>query len=191
MSVEVQFRRDTAANIASATGSQGEIWVDMTNNRLRVNDGSTPGGWLPLGMSPATIVEAMDGSNVRHGGNIQFVCAEQLLSGLSGSSVASTIAFPNPCLIFGCSLRVTTAITGATSFDVGLTGSSGTGGGHGNIDWFGNSIGIAAGTTNAGIVGPTGNFSSVTVTLTANGSNFTAGAVRIQLCYLLLNPPAS
>ncbi len=192
MSVQVQLRRDTAANIALASaGAQGEPWVDTTNNRLRINDGSTVGGWLPNGMSPASVVEAMDGSNVRHGGSIQFACAEQLISGLSGASVASTIAFPNPCLIIGCSLRVITTITGATSFDVGLTGSSGTGGGPTNIDWFGSGIGLPVGTTNAGIVGPTGNFLSVTVKLTAVGSNFTAGVVRIQLNYILLNPPTS
>ena len=80
-------------------------------------------------------------------------------------------------------MRVTTAITGATSFNVGRTG--------GTANEFGN-VAIGLGTTNPGLLGtPNAQFSSVTVTLTAVGSNFTAGAVRIQLAYLLLNPPTS
>lgn len=43
--VQVQTRRDTATNIAAATGAAGEVWVDTTNWRLVVNDGSTAGGW--------------------------------------------------------------------------------------------------------------------------------------------------
>ncbi len=43
--VQVQTRRDTAVNIAAATGAAGEIWVDTTNWRSVVNDGSTAGGW--------------------------------------------------------------------------------------------------------------------------------------------------
>lgn len=126
-----------------------------------------------------------------HGGSVSFGVVEGLISGLTGASVASTVTFPNPCLIIGCSCRVTTTITGATGFNVGLTGAVGTGHNFGNIDWFGGPIGLTAGTTNAGIVGPTGNFGAVTVTLTAAGANFTAGAVRIQLNYILLNPPTS
>ncbi len=43
--VQVQTRRDTAVNIAAATGAAGEIWVDTTNWRAVVNDGSTAGGF--------------------------------------------------------------------------------------------------------------------------------------------------
>ena len=183
MSVQVQLRRDSASNIGAVAGAQGEVWVDTTNNRLRVNDGAKQGGWAPLGKSPATIVEGIDGTGAVHGGNIQFACAEELLSGLSGASVASTISFPNQCLIIGVSCRVVTAITGATSFEIGRTG--------GAVSEFG-TIGITAGTTNSGILGnPNGNYAATTVTLTAVGGSFTAGAVRIQLNYILLNPPTS
>lgn len=43
--VQVQFRRDTAANLAAATPAQGEIGIDTTRNRAVVGDGSTAGGW--------------------------------------------------------------------------------------------------------------------------------------------------
>lgn len=43
--VQVQYRRGTAAQVASFTGAAGEMVVDTTNNRLVVQDGSTAGGW--------------------------------------------------------------------------------------------------------------------------------------------------
>jgi hypothetical protein len=43
--VQVQYRRGTAAQVASFTGAQGELIVDTTDNRIVVQDGSTAGGW--------------------------------------------------------------------------------------------------------------------------------------------------
>lgn len=116
------------------------------------------------------------------GSNAQIKCVEEELTGLSGATAVSTIAFPNQCIVLGVSVRVTTAITGAASFDVG-DGST--------VDRFGGTLGITLGSTNQGTIGPAGNYSSTTVTLTANGGNFTAGAVRIALFYIELTPPTS
>ena len=177
MSVQVQLRRDTLANVLANHGAAGEVFVSTDTKEIFVQDGATNGGFK------AGNAFARDSSNVPHGGSIAFGCQEELLTGLSGATKVSTITFPNPCLILGCSCRVTTAITGATSFNVGRTG--------GTANEFG-SVAIAAGTTNPGLLGtPNSQFSSVTVTLTAVGGNFTAGAVRIQFAYILLNPPTS
>ncbi len=43
--VQVQYRRDSAANVASFTGAAGEMVIDTTNNRVVVQDGSTAGGF--------------------------------------------------------------------------------------------------------------------------------------------------
>src|ERR1700730_4860473 len=43
--VQVQSRRDTAANVAAFTGALGEVVVDTTRLRTVVNDGSTAGGF--------------------------------------------------------------------------------------------------------------------------------------------------
>jgi hypothetical protein len=43
--VQVQYRRGTAAQVASFTGAQGELIVDSTNSRIVVQDGVTAGGW--------------------------------------------------------------------------------------------------------------------------------------------------
>jgi hypothetical protein len=183
MSVQVQLRRDTLANVLANKGAIGEVFVSTDTKGLFVQDGATLGGFTPNGTSPARAATGIDSSNVPHGGNIQFACQEQLLAGLSGASVASTITFPNPCLVLGVSCRVISAVTGATSFNVGRTG--------GTANEFGN-VAVAAGTTNSGILGtPNGQYSSVTVTLIAVGGNFTGGGVRIQLNYILLNPPTS
>jgi hypothetical protein len=196
MSVQVKRRRDTATNVAAFTGAQGELIVDTTNNRLRVMDGSTSGGWPPGGTSPATIVEEMDGSNVRHGGNIQFGCLSQLLSGLTGLSAATTIQIPNTAIVVGVSVRVTTAITGAGSFRVDATISSG-GGAGGTSGQFGAGLGVTAGTTNAGVIGPTAWYAASTITLrgydvtNTTPAAFTAGAVRVQINYMLCTPPTS
>ncbi|MGI8568906.1 MAG: hypothetical protein ACR2KT_07470 [Methylocella sp.] len=183
MSVQVQLRRDTLANVLANKGAVGEVFITTDTHGLFVQDGVTNGGFTPNGTSPARAATAIDASSVPHGGSIQFGCQEELLTALSGATKVSTITFPNPCIILGVSCRVTTAITGAASFNVGRTG--------GTANEFGN-VAVAVNTTNAGILtGGIGQFSSVTVTLTAVGGNFTAGAVRIQLNYILLNPPTS
>jgi hypothetical protein len=45
MSEQLQLRRGTASQVAAFTGAQGELAVDITNNRLVLNDGATQGGW--------------------------------------------------------------------------------------------------------------------------------------------------
>jgi len=146
-------------------------------------------GWFAYAKDEA-IVYKYDGSNwvqyqpaeTANGAATELYCVEEELTGLSGASVTTTIAFPNQCIILGASVRVTTAITGATSFDAG-DGST--------VNRFGGSLGISLGSTNQGTIGPAGNYASTTVTLTANGSNFTAGAVRVALHYMVNKAPTS
>lgn len=44
MAKTLQFRRDTTANLASVTGAEGEIFIDLTKDTVIVMDGSTAGG---------------------------------------------------------------------------------------------------------------------------------------------------
>jgi len=120
--------------------------------------------------------------NEANGGALRLRVIEEELTGLTGATATTTAAFPNQSIILGVSLRVTTTITGATTFDCGDGTTAGR---------FGGSIGLTAGTTNQGTIGPSGNYGSTTVTLTANGANFTAGAVRVCLIYLELIAPTS
>lgn len=117
-----------------------------------------------------------------NGAGVKLSSIEEELTSLSGATVTSSAAFPNQSLMLSVSLRVTTSITGATSFDCGDSGST---------SRFGGSLGISAGTTNQGTIGPTGNYASTPVVLTANGGNFTGGDVRIALHYLEFIAPTS
>jgi hypothetical protein len=183
MSVQVQLRRDTAANIATFTPAQGEGIVDLTNNRFVVGDGSTVGGHPAAKLSEALLNTAA--SNVLasgpNGSALTVNVAEQELTGLSGASVIAPTQIPAGALVLAVSARVVTAIAGATSFEVGYSGSLGA---------FGSGLGIAAGTTNEGMIGPNPFYNATTIVLTPSGGNFTSGAVRLAIMYLSFTPPA-
>jgi Protein of unknown function (DUF2793) len=116
------------------------------------------------------------------GAATDVVVAEELLSGLSGAAVTSTVAIPDRAIVLGVSTRTVTAITGATSYDCGISGET---------SKFGGSLGIAAGSTNIGVIGPQAFYAATPIVLTANGANFTGGAVRIAIHYLLPMAPQS
>ena len=147
MSVQVQLRRDTLANVLANHGALGKVFVSTDTHGLFVQDGATIGSFTPNGTSPARAAAAVDATtNTSHGGMIRFrVPGTAYLGALLVRPCVSTITFPNPCLTLGVSCRVSdTAITGATSFNVGRTG--------GTANEFGN-VGIALNTTNAGLLG--------------------------------------
>lgn len=115
---------------------------------------------------------------------VQF--ASTLLSDLSISATATGL-IPNGALVLGVVVRVTTLITGPTSFDVG----DGT-----DVDRWGATIALTAGTTTS----PSG-FTDNTiqwqtggagnVVLSPNGGAFTAGAARVVVAYVSLTAPTS
>jgi hypothetical protein len=116
-----------------------------------------------------------------NGAGTGITVVDELLT-VSGASTTSTISFPNRSIIQAASVRVVTAVTGATSFDCGITGE---------LNKFGGSLGIAAGSTNVGVIGPTAVYANTPVILTANGSNFTGGEVRVALHYVTASAPSS
>ena len=117
-----------------------------------------------------------------NGATMTINILEQLVSGLSGATVTPGTAIPAGVLVLACASRTVTAITGATSYSVGYTGSASV---------FGSSLGISLGSTNEGMIGPLPVYSATNLILTAAGSNFTAGAVRLSLMYLTFTPPTS
>lgn len=183
MSVQVKRRRDTAANVAAYTGAQGELIVDTTNNRITVHDGATAGGWaaaklsevLLSGTSLLTLVAGALGSAINIG------VLEQSVT-LSGASTTASVSIPANCILLGVGERVATAVTGATSFEIGVSG---------NLSQFGSGLGIAAGSTNYGIIGPTGIYSATPVIITASGGSFTGGVLHLAIFYVQIAPPTS
>jgi len=133
------------------------------------------GGSAPV-LADATLAKAPSGAAI--GAHV----VEELISGLSGASVTSTITIPDRAIVLAVSTRTVTAITGATSYDCGITGTP---------NKFGGALGIAAGSTNVGVIGPQAFYAATPIVLTANGGSFTGGAVRVAIQYLLPSTPQS
>ena len=108
--------------------------------------------------------------------------AEEELTGLAGPSADTTIACPAGALMLAASVRVTDAITGASGFDLGVAGDPAR---------FAAGLATSAGATHAGPAAPQPASAATPVRLTAAGSNFTGGSVRVAIHYLAFDPPQS
>jgi hypothetical protein len=118
-----------------------------------------------------------------HGGRLALRAKEEELT-LSGAFVETTdVAFiPDRAIVLGVSSRTTQAIAGATSYGVGVSGDA---------TKFGALLGISLGATNIGVIGPTAYYADTRVRVTANGSNFTCGKVRLIVYFMELSAPGS
>jgi hypothetical protein len=140
------------------------------------------GGWAIVdGVWSSTVL-----ANGVHGSQSLYGVIELSSSALtSGSSYTFTNAIPANCIVLGCSLRITTAITGSggmSSVELGYTGS---------LSAFGSALPLTSGTTNVGLIGPTAFYAATNIVLTPNAGSFTAGAVRIALHIMKFTPPQS
>jgi hypothetical protein len=146
-------------------------WMDAVVESLdsrMTYDGSN---WIPFGL-----IMKDTGEYLRVGHSQEDVTVD------SGAFKDSTITIPNRSILLTVNVRVLTAVTGASSFDVGISGET---------SKFGGSIGIGADSTNIGIIGPTAFYSYTAVRLTANGSDFTGGVIRTTMQYLQPRGPWS
>lgn len=112
-----------------------------------------------------------------HGAAVGAAVLEEDVT-LTGASVDSAFLIPDRAIVLGVSCRTVSAITGAASYQCGVAGEPGK---------FGAGLGIAAGSTNAGVIGPTAFYAPTPVRLTATGGAFTGGVVRLA-AHLLLCP---
>lgn len=106
---------------------------------------------------------------------------------LSGATTAATNLIPADVIVHGCVTRVTTTITGATTWDLG-DGS--------DADKWGDDEALTAGTTAAmpewtSTAHPLFYATAVSPLFTANGSNFTGGVVRICCSYTSMTAPTN
>jgi hypothetical protein len=96
--------------------------------------------------------------------------------------VASSVMIPARAIVFCVSVRTTQAVSGASSFDCGLSGEA---------NKFGGSLGISMGSSNLGVIGPTAIYSDTSIVLSANGGDFTGGEVEIAIHAWLPMAPRS
>lgn len=153
----------------------GPGWLAWVQDEaaLCVRIGAT---WVPLSMGATGTLATSPG-----GATTGATILEETLSGLSGAGRTSTIQIPDRAIVLGVSTRTTTAITGAASYDCGIAGEA---------SKFGGSLGIAAGSSNVGVIGPQAFYAPTPIVLTANGGSFTGGAVRIAIHYLTCSAPS-
>jgi hypothetical protein len=104
---------------------------------------------------------------------------------LAGSTNTTTPEIPHAMIVLGVTGRVIEALTGAglTGWKLGIDGAD---------DRYGSGHGLAV---NTYVVGPTGSpqayWGGVPLKLSAEGGNFEAGAVRLVIHGLILEPPAA
>lgn len=104
------------------------------------------------------------------GGFLRLAVHEITLSGLSGAHVTAAGLIPARCIVLGVTAKVLAAVTGAASFDCGLSAGA---------SQFGGSLGIALGSQNVGVVGPFAVYAATDVVLSANGGSFSGGNVLL------------
>lgn len=118
-----------------------------------------------------------------HGGRATLRAKEEELT-LTGAYVetADPAFIPDRAVVLGVAARTTLAITGATSYGVGIAA---------NTTQFGNLLSIALNASNIGVIGPAGFYADTKVRVTANGGSFTAGKVRLVVYFLEMSAPTS
>ena len=180
MSVQVQLRRDTLANVLANHGALGEVYISTNSKELFIQDGATNGGFKASG------VRALFGSLA------QPALAES--TGASGETLTTGVTTYTTTLqlpagykfIMGAGWLVKTTITGITTIDFGVTGSA-------TLFAAAQSPSLTAGSTV--IYGQNQvrfDAAPVSLLLTSHaGTNFTAGAIRFVVHYILLSPPTS
>jgi hypothetical protein len=162
---------DTIDGAASAVVNQAFGFIGL--------ESSGAGHWtiIDQGFMPATINLAA----AAHGANVQVQVIEQTVT-LSGGSTNASVPIPANCIVLAVGARVLTSITGATSYEIGVSG---------NLSQFGSLLSISAGSSNFGLIGPTAFYANTTIIITAAGGSFTGGQVRLSISILLANPSAA
>ncbi len=99
---------------------------------------------------------------------------------LFGASVSTTIAIPDRAVVLGVSTRTLETVSGASAYNCGTVGEP---------SKFGGSLGVGAGNTNAGVIGPTAYYAATPILISAVGGAFTGGSVRVAIHMLACDVP--
>jgi hypothetical protein len=156
------------------TPAEGVLaWV-KDENQMVAFDGAA---WTPLSATfRGTTAAASPGL-----ANTRLEILEQEVTVL-GASTATSIVILNRAIVLAVSTRTTVAVTGAASYNCGVSGDA---------SKFGGSLGVAKNSSNIGVVGPTAYYADTPVLLTAVGGNFVAGKVRVAIHVLRFDAPAA
>jgi hypothetical protein len=148
-------------------------WV-KDENQVVAFDGAA---WTPLSATfRATTAATSPGL-----ANTRLEILEQEVT-VTGAATATSIVIPNRAIVLAVSTRTTAAVTGAASYNCGVSGDA---------SKFGGALGVAKNSSNVGVVGPTAYYADTPVLLTAVGGNFVTGKVRVAIHLLRFDAPAA
>ncbi|QIB35103.1 DUF2793 domain-containing protein [Ancylobacter pratisalsi] len=108
-------------------------------------------------------------------GGMAALRASEIEVDLAGAWVASGLVIPNRAICLCVASRTLVTVTGASAYEVGIAGES---------DKFGAGLGAAAGSSNIGVIGPQAFYADTPLRVSAVGSAFTGGRVRLVLTTL-------
>ncbi|PIB91178.1 DUF2793 domain-containing protein [Caulobacter sp. FWC2] len=169
----VLMRFEAGAWEALAPAEGVLAWV-KDENQMVAFDGAV---WTPLSATFRSLTAAASPGLA----NTRLEILEQEVT-LSGASTATSIAIPNRAIVLAVSTRTTAAITGAASYNCGVSGEA---------SKFGGALGVAKNSSNIGVVGPTAYYADTPVLLTAVGGSFVTGKVRVAIHLLRFDTPAA
>ena len=131
-------------------------------------------GWAaePGGGLPSSAHGAATGFHVLEG--------DHTLS--AGASNDTSFVIPDRAIVFGVTGIVLADVTGATSWSLGVAADA---------SRYGSGLGASAGSTVIGPSGPVTYWSDTPLRLTAAGSDFTGGALRLAIHYMALIGPSA
>jgi hypothetical protein len=100
---------------------------------------------------------------------------------LSGATASISGLIPAGSLVFGVTARVMTAVTGATTTNIGVSGTA---------TAFATGLAAAVNSVVSGLIVPLAYANATDVLLTGVGGNFTAGVIKVTvLCATASAPP--
>jgi len=123
MSKTLQFRRGTSAELDAITGAEGEIFVDLDTNSLRIHDGNTAGGYSVTGtlsnLSDVDTTGVSSGQVLKYDGS-QWIPATDLTANAgSGIALADLSVSTLPAGNAELSYNNTTGVFSFTPPDIG------------------------------------------------------------------------
>ncbi|MEM9783369.1 MAG: DUF2793 domain-containing protein [Pseudomonadota bacterium] len=130
--------------------------------------------WISRGdgaWTPGTVISPL-------GQGLGLGVAETTLAA-SGASVTAAGLIPSRVILLGVTSWVPAEVTGATSYAVGWSA---------DVNAFGSGLGVAAGSSNVGVVGPTATYAAEDVTVTAAGGLFTGGEIALAAAIIRPGP---
>lgn len=168
-----------ATGFGSAVAGQiavhsGGVWIaspPFFGRRVYALDTGTP--WVYAGSVFGW--RRGDVAGLTSGATIGLAIREATLT-LSGASQSAAALLPARSIVLGVASKVTTTITGASSFNVGDSGDG---------SRFGGTLGLAAGSNNIGVIGPMAVYSDTAVVVARNGANFSGGVVKLAALLIL------